>query len=558
MSIARSALFINQLGQRVVGNNIANANTPGYSARDMHQTTAPFQIYSNYNVGLGVKLAGITRRTNSQLLSQYRDALSDANGANTQTQTLQQLELLLGELGTNDVSSLLSQFFDSLNEVANQPESEGARQLVVQTAQLLTGRIQSIAKDARSVRTNLNNDIKLSADTVNFLIEDIAELNSQIRNIELAENGTDASTLRDQRDQLITQLAEYIDIDVIENENGTASILYNNAAIVSHERYQKLEVEQVITGGVQLYQVKLEANGIPITGGKGILGGLIAARDDIVGSFINDWDKFANTLIHGFNQLHAQGQGLDGYSQVTSSFQVEFPTKSLGNIDFEFPPKNGSFQILVTNPKTGETKTHDIAVQIDGSTTDTTFEDLVESINAIEGIQASIDASGKLQIVSDSENVEFSFANDNSGILTALEINSFFSGKDALSIDVSSIIASDPRKLASSLSGAGQDTKLITMLAAFGEQSLEQLGNRSIREGYESIVSDIALQSGSSQALANGLIDYASSLNEQFLALTGVNLDEEAIKMMRFEQAYQAATRFLQTVNEMLEVLLTI
>jgi flagellar hook-associated protein 1 len=558
LSVARSALFINQLGQRVVGNNIANANTPGYATRDLYQVTAPFQKYGNHSLGLGVQLGSISRRTSSHLLTQYRNTLGDANGVNAQAQTLTQLELLHGELGDSDVSTLLSQFFDSLNDVANQPESDGARQVVLQQAQLLTSRIRNIAGGAQDLRATLNSDIKNSVTSTNQLIHGIAKLNSQIVEDELGQTGIQTSSLRDQRDQLVTQLSEYLDVKIVEQDNGAVNILYQGSSLISNDRFQLLELSQESVKGNLTFRVSLEQSGIPVKGGGGILGGQIESRDNIVDTFIDQWNDFARKFIHGFNRLHSTGQGLTGFQGLTGSFQIDYPTKSLAKVGFDYPPNSGSFQLLVTDTETGQIKTTDISVHLEGLTTDTSLEDIVESINNVEGITAVINSAGQLSITSDTSNVEFSFANDTSGVLAALGVNTFFSGTDASNIGVNSTILNDPGKLASSTKGPGTDTELILQLANFADQKTALFGDRSLREGYESIISDTALKSNSASTLADGLIHYAASLGEQHQSLTGVNLDEEAIKMLRYEQAYSAATRYLQTVNEMIDELLSI
>lgn len=558
LSVARSALFINQLGQQVVGNNIANANTPGYSVRDLHQSTAPSQNYPSYSIGLGVKLAGITRRTDAQLLSQLRNSFSEANGANAQAQALGQIELLLGELGDNDVSSLLSQFFDSLNEVANQPQSEGARQLVVQHAQLLSGRIKDVFEGAQQLRSSINSEIQQDVGIANQLISGIADLNSKIVEAEVGQTGVETNSLRDQRDQLVTQLSEYLDVRVFEQDNGALNVIFQSAPLVSNDRYQLLQLNEESVNGNPTFRVSLEQTGIKITGGSGLIGGHLEARDEVVDSFIEDWNDFAGSFIDGFNRLHSRGQGLNAYSEITGSFSVDFPTVSLLNSGFDFPPESGSFQVLVTDSVTGQTKTHEIDIQLKGLTTDTSLEDLVDSINEIDGLSAEINNNGQLSISSDSSNIEFSFANDSSGALAALGINTFFEGNSAANIGVNSTILNDPTKLASSLGGPGLDTKLIVELARFGEQASDRFGGLSLRGSYESLVSDVALKSNGARSLAEGMASYAASLDQQHQALTGVNLDEEALKMLRYEQAYGAATRYLQTVNEMIDELLQI
>src|SRR5712671_3582053 len=118
---AGNALNAAQIGLQVTGNNIANANTPGYIRERLILTPAPTQRYGNLLLGSGVKVHSIVQEVDQFLEDQYRSATSDVSSGDIQENTYTQLEGLIGELSTNDLSTSMTKFFNSIQDVMNQP-----------------------------------------------------------------------------------------------------------------------------------------------------------------------------------------------------------------------------------------------------------------------------------------------------------------------------------------------------------------------------------------------------------------------------------------------------
>ena len=207
---------------------------------------------------------------------------------------------------------------------------------------------------------------------------------------------------------------------------------------------------------------------------SGNLAGLINSRDQIVGGFLNNLNSLANTVAFEFNKVYASGQGLTGYQSVTSQVSVTDPTAPLDAAGLTNAPVNGSFDIEVNDPTTGQTQTSTINVDLTGLGQDTTLNSVVQQLNAVSGVSASINSQGQLTIASTSPNDQLAFANDTSGLLASLGINTFFTGTTALDLGVNSDVASDPSKFAASQGGIGQDTNNAVALAGFYDSAARQ------------------------------------------------------------------------------------
>ena len=201
-------------------------------------------------------------------------------------------------------------------------------------------------------------------------------------------------------------------------------------------------------------------------------------------------------------------------------------------------------------------------VDLDGyNADDTTLDSLVAGINVelsgnFPGIQASTSLDNELSINSSSGELTFSFADDTSGVLSALGINTFFSGQDAGDIAVSSVIVDDPGLIAAALTNMAGDNANVTEMISFQFNPLESLGGMSIEEYYQSLVSTLGVESAAAQDRYEGATAVKSALVSQREAVSGVSLDEEAVKLIQYQSGYQAAARFITVVDELLQVLL--
>ena len=202
--------------------------------------------------------------------------------------------------------------------------------------------------------------------------------------------------------------------------------------------------------GRQVANIEYVDGGGPLQVASGELHGLYAARDEVVGGFIDKLDEFAGALAFEFNKVYSQGQGATGYSSITSVEQVDNAHAELDAAGLDFTPVNGSFNVVLYNTTTKLHTTHTIAVDLNGLQEDSSLASVAAEIDAIDGVRAEITSDNRLKITAESADTRLAFDDDNSGFLAAIGINTFFTGSKASDLAVNAVVDADGSKFAAS------------------------------------------------------------------------------------------------------------
>ncbi len=558
--MANNTLRADQIALQVIGQNIANAETPGYVREEVILKPAASYKFGGFTLGLGVEVSAIVQKIDQFLEERLRGSVSDRSSAEVQEQAYQQLEGLIRELNDTDLSSDFTRFFSAISEVLNQPESAATRNQVVLQARTLTQNIRRLYERVNTVRADFDKRVENVADRINRLTSEIQQLNIRISEMEGGSTSqSDAVGLRDRRQQSLEELASLIDIRVEEQPSSGVAVYSGGLFLVYEGTRREVEVTHTTNRGLAVSEVHLAEtdSSLETTGGE--LHGLVQARDEVLGGFVDRLNELASALIFEFNKIYASGQGLAGYQDLTSAsaaFERDVPLDAAG---LPFTPVNGAFDILLRNTNSGVTQTHTIRVNLTGvQDDDTTLEDLVDQINAIDGLEATILSTGKVRIHATATDTEFAFANDTSGLLAALGLNTFFVGQNARDIDLNPVVAADPKTFASSRAGIGADTQNAVSLAAFLDQPLSQFGDVSLAATYDAMIAEVTQGAALTKAEAESARTFESTLRGEKLAISGVNLDEEAIRMIMFQRQFQASARFIKTLTDLLDILVNI
>ena len=555
--IGANSLRANDIALQVVGQNIANANTPSYIREDVILNPAPTQRVGGLLLGLGVQVDAVIQKIDSFLEERLRGAVSEQGEAETVEQVYAQLEGLINALADVNVGSLMTGFFNSISEILNQPGDRSIRNLVVLQGQRLAQDIQRLADRAQRLRNELNARVKNMADDINRLLEEIRVLNVRISNTEGGQvSKSDAVGLRDQRLAALEKLAKLIDIRVIEQPSSGVVVYRGGDYLVYEGTARQVQVALQYEGGYAKADIHLSDTDAPLSPNSGQLRGLLDARDQVLGRFVDQLDQFAKTLIFEFNKVHSSGQGLNGYTRLTSQYQVDDLAAPLDDAGLPFAPVNGSFQLLVYNRRTGLTKSTEIKVNLGGLGRPTTLTSLVDAINSqVEGVRAEINYDKRVTLRTLSAEDELAFANDTSGVLAALGLNVFFTGTGARDIAVSSEVTRDPAKFAASRSGVGADTSNAVEMSQLIDKPLASRDGASLAVLYNWLVSEATQGSAIAKSVADGARVFEISLRGQKLSTSGVNLDEEAVRMIAHQRAYQAAAKYIAALAELFELL---
>jgi flagellar hook-associated protein 1 FlgK len=559
LQLGSNSLQAQQIGLQVAGQNIANANTPGYIREEVVYTPAPTQRYGGLLMGLGVEVTAIVQKIDKFLEERLRGASSDRAGNEIREQAYLQLEAVVGELSDTDLSTAIDNFISSIHEVLNQPDSVSVRNLSVLQGETLAGHLQRLNDRVLNIRNDINEQIGDHAADINRLTDTIAKLNIKIAATEGGDTtASDAVGLRDQRIVALATLAELVNYRSTEQEDGTISVFVGGDYLVYQGQRRLVETRDESVDGLLTTSIDVADSNSPLEISGGKVAGLIDARDLITGGFLDDLNSFTQTLMFEFNKLFSSGQGLQGYKDLTSEFAVDNPEAPLDAVGLPFTPVNGSFQIQTFNRQTGLTKNYDIEVDLNGFDQDTSLESLAAQIDAADGLAASVTTTGRLRITSESVDVEFAFADDTSGILASLGINTFFSGSSAATVGVNSAIAANPALFATSDTGIGAGTGLGVLLGGFLDRPLESAGGQTLTTLYDAMTSKTSQAAAVTRGVAEGSRVFEETLRGQHLGISGVSIDEEAIKLITHQRAYQATAKFIRTVADLLEVLVNL
>ena len=221
MSLGMRAMFANQAALQVIGQNIANANTQGYSRQSVQLTTPEGQYTGAGYFGKGVIVETVTRSYNAFLTANAATTKSTAYMDQTHLEQLTQLEKLF-PTGDQGLGYASSQFLNAMVDVTSRPNDPSARQVVLGRAQELAARFAAAGQQLQQLQAGVVSDMKATVDVVNQLAKQIASANDQVsRSI---GNGHTANDLLDKRDQLINQLSQYVAVTTLSQSDGSVGI----------------------------------------------------------------------------------------------------------------------------------------------------------------------------------------------------------------------------------------------------------------------------------------------------------------------------------------------
>lgn len=570
MQIGRSALVSSQVGIQVAGNNMANAATPGYTRQALFLSPNRGQVMGSFSLGRGVGIDAVERQIDEALQARLRRSMSDENSALAIDSVMNQLETVMGELSGNDLSSEMGSLFDTWSEATNLISSQS---VVVQQADQFAQFVRDMRSDVGLIRGQIESQIDARVARADTLFSQVADLNRQITSAEAI--GATANELRDQRGNALDELATMMDISVVEQEGGATDVLVGSIPVVLGTTNRGVGVTRESDGSTETTIVTLGSDGTPLDVTLGSIGGLLTARDGNIDATIDRIDTLTSQLIFEINKLHSTGTNLAGLTTTTGASSVA--TADLGtalnnpqNTSFAglpFAAKNGGFFVDIRNPATGASERVRIDVDLDGITDagipgfadDTSARDIADGLNAIDGLSASFDAAGRLQIDAQ-PGFEFSFSDDSSGALALLGVNTLFTGSSALDIGVREDVLDDPSLL---MVGRFENGTLIENGTALGvsalrDQAVTGLGGISASRFWSDSVEAVASKASIARTNADAGQIVRQSLEAQRASLSGVSVDEESINLLNFQRQFQGAAQVISTADELLQTLISI
>jgi flagellar hook-associated protein 1 FlgK len=326
----RDSLLANQMAIDIVGANVANVNTPGYT----RQRTS-MESLGNVNVGnasaqVGVTVNRIERMYDRYIESQVIDQRQSSGYSEAMMLGLQNIEIILDDTSGGGINDQLNRFWASWEDLSKNPAGKLERSALLSTAETLTGAIVSCKRSLDDINTELNRSIADVVSQINDKISEISSLNKKIMSTEGGDSGN-KNDLLDKRSEALRELAAMIDISQLENPDGTVNVsMANGEPLLQGSTAQTLSIV-ISDGKSDIFNSNSTGEvSSSITSGK--LGAYMELQSSILPKYISDLDDLTNNLATRVNALH--GSGFDANGNVGLDFFSIADTDSpSGSID---------------------------------------------------------------------------------------------------------------------------------------------------------------------------------------------------------------------------------
>ncbi|MDN0082263.1 flagellar hook-associated protein FlgK [Crenobacter sp. SG2305] len=585
--IGLSGLNAAQGGLSVIGNNIANVNTPGYNRQVVNLSNrSPLGFGSSF-FGTGVDLNSVSRVYDKYLTQQVQNASTQNSSYQSQLTFLNQLDSAMSD-SSSGLSSSLQSFYSSLQSLSSQPSSAPSRQSVISMGQALATKFQSIDSRLTELHNGINSQITSSVGSVNGLVDTISKLNQQIT----ALSGQGApNDLMDQRDQAVSQLNQQVGVSVIVQTDGSYSVfLSSGQALVQGNSANHLATQPDPANPQDVQLTLASPNGTNTVIGTnslngGTLGGLFTVRD---GALKNAQTQLGNMAIDFSTAMNYQselGVDLNGnaggpmFTDLTG--YVNNPAAATQNL-----------QMLITDPQKlpmasnlqlqGNATSNGVALTGVSSTlpgnygwtagpplTAPSAANHPSNIGAggsivIDGttMQATINggpANGTVyNIVADP-----TVTNGYKLVTTAAPVTDAgiqFKLSAQLSAGVSFTVVQNTAPI-----GTGDNGNLLSIanlqtapIVNTGVRGAAGNSMASVQSFYATLVSTVGSTTNQVQSASTAQSNTLQQVTNAQQSVSGVNLDEEATNLLKYQQAYQASSKLITIAQQMFQSLLAI
>jgi flagellar hook-associated protein 1 len=310
LNAGKTSLEVNQKSIEIIGNNISNVNTAGYSRQSAVLTPYPAMNFGGFFIGQGVLVSNVQRDHDTFLTNQLQQKSIEFGLQNGQANPLAELESIF-PITDNNLATQIDSFFDSWQKLSANPSGLVERDNVIQNGQQLAKNFYSITANLNTIQQNINDSIVSKVDDVNSKITEIADLNSRIYNIEI--QGQTANSDRDRRDMLAKDLATSLGAQTYTDSKGMMAVqLPGGLPLVQGTQAMTIEA---VPSGADLNLV-LHTGGTTRNIGLNNLGGefygLVNIRDTVIPGLSDNLDRLAYEITQAVNTAHAAGTGLDG------------------------------------------------------------------------------------------------------------------------------------------------------------------------------------------------------------------------------------------------------
>lgn len=572
--VAFSGISATELQISVASSNISNADTKGYTEKSANQVATV-----TGGVGTGVSITGISSNVDKLLLKSLIGANSELGAADTTNSYLEQLQQLFGSASTSGTSTTgtslanaLASLESALSSLASSPSSVSLQSAAVSALDDFASQLRSTSSGVQSLRANSDKDIASSVKSVNDDLQQIADLNVQIR--KMAAAGQSTADLEDQRNSALQDLSSYMNVSYYTASNGDLQVYTSSGrALVDSSAHTLSYTASANVSASSSYSSGgfsgIMVDGVDVTSQitSGKIGALITLRDQTLPATQTQLDQLATELKSALNAITNGASAVPPPTSLTGSASVSSATALAAS---------GTVRIAVADQSGNLVSYKDLDLS-----SYATVGDLVTALNGISGVSASLDSSGYLSISATSSSNGIAINDMTSsvgggGFSEYFGMNDLVTGTGAANFAVDSSILSGAAGLptgtldnSATLTTGSQvltsgSATIINQLydKLTGSTSFSSAGGLSATTGSfadyaAAIVANVASKatqaSSNYTAKSTAQASYASSLSSQ----SGVNIDEETARVSSLQNKYAAASQLISVVNSMFSSLLT-
>ncbi|MBX3039763.1 MAG: flagellar hook-associated protein FlgK [Bdellovibrionaceae bacterium] len=333
LDIGKRSLSNSGTGLQVVGHNIANKSTEGYSRQRVELQTAVPITEGRIQIGMGARASQVSRTNNPWLEKQIQRENTNLGSTEARADTLGRVEQVYNEQINKGLNQYVTDFFNAFRELSNNPESLASRTMVREAAVAMTNDFKRVNTQLRDIQHDVDNQLKTSVEEINQMSKEISSLNEKIQIVE--NQGAHANDERDRRDLLLKQLGERVDITWAEGKEGAVTVTAGRTAIlVSGGSFNELKAaESASRDRVEIY-FRAGENGTlhnvtnQFVGGR--IGGALDVRDKVIEDLVSSVDQMAYKMAEEVNKAHIEG--FDRYGRQGVLF-FEMPKQVTGASD---------------------------------------------------------------------------------------------------------------------------------------------------------------------------------------------------------------------------------
>ncbi len=535
IGIGQSALSAAYAQLQTTGHNIANVDTPGYVRQEVLLETAGGSYTGAGFLGRGVNVADVTRRYDRFIATEVTTGTALAAGDSARAQALGQLDDLLADTQSG-LGVAMDDLRSALADLVNQPAASTTRDVVLQRAGALATQFRATSQRMGQLGAEADLRIADSVEALNGRLDAIADLNRLIATTQ--GTGKQPSDLLDQRDRLIDEVAGTLQVSRLEQADGSVSLFSAGGhPLVAGGTASRMATRADPQDPSKL-QVVFEVNGNRIPAevgalGTGKLAGLMRFRDQDLAAAQGRLGQLAAAVAGAYNRQQALGFDADGNAgaPLFGPMSVQ-AAAAAGNA--------GDAALAVTVEDAARLRGSDYRLSFDGSAYQ--LERLPDgSVTSLASLPASVDGL-RIELASGSMTI---------GDRISIRGASGFAGQMRLALTDGNGLATGATNV-----DPATDNRNARALAALGDEPL--VAGATFTDAFAALVADVGSRTAQAQAAAEGSGALLSHARTAFAAESGVNLDEEAARLLQYQQAYQAAARVIATANSMFDTVLSV